>query len=87
MDWKIKKCETGLKGEFTVPPDKSISHRAIMFGSIATGELKVKNFLLGEDCMRTYEAFRAMGVDITHTGGDVAVKETSILAIPERLCG
>lgn len=74
MDWNIKKCETGLKGEFTVPPDKSISHRAIMFGSIATGELKVKNFLLGEDCMRTYEAFRAMGVDITHTGGDVTVK-------------
>jgi 3-phosphoshikimate 1-carboxyvinyltransferase len=65
MDWKIKKAGKGLKGEIRVPPDKSISHRAVMFGSISSGETRVRNFLFSEDCMRTLEAFRAMGTEIT----------------------
>jgi 3-phosphoshikimate 1-carboxyvinyltransferase len=53
-----------LRGEITAPPDKSISHRAIMFSSIAEGRSIVRNFLQAEDPMRTIEAFRQMGIEI-----------------------
>ena len=53
-----------LKGAFRVPGDKSISHRSIMFGSLAEGVTHISGFLLGEDSMNTLRAFRAMGVDI-----------------------
>lgn len=53
-----------LSGEFRVPGDKSISHRSIMFGSIADGTTQVTGFLQGEDSLNTLRAFRAMGVEI-----------------------
>lgn len=48
----------------TVPGDKSVSHRALMLGSIAEGRTEVSGFLAGEDCLATLAAMRAMGVDI-----------------------
>lgn len=51
-------------GTVRVPGDKSISHRSIMFGSLAQGVTEVTGFLDGEDCLRTMEAFRSMGVRI-----------------------
>jgi len=53
-----------LKGKVAVPGDKSISHRALMLGAIATGETVIENFLEGEDCLATLACFRAMGVEI-----------------------
>lgn len=53
-----------IKGTMTVPGDKSISHRAIMFGAIAEGTTTISGFLDGADCMATLEAFRSMGVKI-----------------------
>ena len=53
-----------LRGEITIPGDKSISHRAIMFGAIAKGTTTVSGFLEGEDCLATLQAFRSMGVHI-----------------------
>ena len=53
-----------LSGSFRVPGDKSISHRSIMFGSIADGITRVSGFLQGEDSLNTLRAFRAMGVEI-----------------------
>ena len=53
-----------LNGQFRVPGDKSISHRSIMFGSLAEGVSHVSGFLQGEDSLNTLRAFRAMGVDI-----------------------
>lgn len=50
--------------EITIPPDKSISHRAIMLASISKGITRIKNLLMAEDIKRTIEAFRAMGVSI-----------------------
>ncbi|MGI9225280.1 MAG: 3-phosphoshikimate 1-carboxyvinyltransferase [Woeseiaceae bacterium] len=50
----------------TGPGDKSISHRAIMLGSIAEGQTDVSGFLAGDDCLATMEAFRRMGVGIDH---------------------
>ena len=51
-----------LNGELSVPGDKSISHRSIMFGSIAKGKSVVTNFLTGDDCMTTISAFKQMGI-------------------------
>ena len=53
-----------LSGEIRVPGDKSISHRSIMFGSLADGTTRVHGFLDGDDCLATLNAFRAMGVEI-----------------------
>lgn len=53
-----------IRGEIKVPGDKSISHRSIIFGSIAKGTTVVRGFLDGEDCLATVKAFRAMGVKI-----------------------
>ena len=53
-----------LLGVVRVPPDKSISHRSIIFGAIADGVTKVSNLLEGEDVLATVEAFRNLGVAI-----------------------
>lgn len=53
-----------LAGELTVPGDKSISHRALMLGAIATGDTRISGFLAGEDCLATARALEALGVAI-----------------------
>lgn len=58
----------GLRGEVRVPGDKSISHRAVMFGAVAEGTTRVEGFLPGEDCLGTMECFRRMGVKIHRDG-------------------
>lgn len=55
---------TGLRGEVNIPGDKSISHRCIMFGSIASGTTEISNFLQGADCLATINCFRKMGIEI-----------------------
>ena len=57
---KIKK----LNGTIEVPPDKSLSHRAVMLGSLCKGQVKVKNFSMGEDCRNTLKIFQALGVGV-----------------------
>jgi len=59
-----------LRGEVSVPGDKSISHRSIMFGSLAEGTTRVNGFLMGEDNLSTWKAFESMGVTISQTGID-----------------
>lgn len=54
-----------IQGQLRVPGDKSISHRAVMFGALADGTTKVSGLLEGEDVLATVAAFRAMGVKIT----------------------
>ena len=56
--------KSGLQGTIRVPGDKSISHRSIMFGSLAEGTSHISGFLEGEDSLNTLRAFRAMGVNI-----------------------
>ena len=62
-----------LCGEVTVPGDKSISHRSVMFGSIAKGTTEIHNFLEGADCLSTISCFRKMGIEIEHKNGIVTV--------------
>ena len=57
-----------LKGNVVVPGDKSISHRAVMLGSIAEGKTQITGFLDGEDCLRTIDIFRQLGVSIERDG-------------------
>ena len=69
---EIKK-QTNLRGELTVPGDKSISHRAVMFGSLAQGTTKITHFLEGADCLSTISCFRKMGIDIERNASEILV--------------
>lgn len=78
---------TGLKGKVTVPGDKSISHRCIMFGSIAKGTTVVHNFLQGADCRATIHCFRNLGIEIEDLKDSVVVHGKGLhgLQAPTRL--
>ena len=71
---KIIKPVKKISGEITVPGDKSISHRAVMAGSIARGTTKIKGLAESDDCNYTINAFKAMGVNISSVG-DVMIIE------------
>lgn len=63
-----------IKGRLRVPGDKSISHRAVMFGSISKGITRITGFLNGADCISTISIFKKMGIDIEINGTSVIVK-------------
>ncbi|MFH1395363.1 MAG: 3-phosphoshikimate 1-carboxyvinyltransferase [Candidatus Omnitrophota bacterium] len=73
MDWEISKNTNGLKGEIEVPPDKSISHRAVILGALSNNRCRVSNFLFSDDCIKTLESFRAMGIKIEQEGSNITV--------------
>lgn len=60
---EVKKINTGLKGEVVIPADKSISHRAVMFSSLAKGVSSIENFSKGADCHSTLGVFKSLGVE------------------------
>lgn len=62
-----------LRGTIRIPGDKSISHRAVMFGAMAAGTTTVDGFLLGDDCLSTISCFRKLGVDIKVDGNKVSI--------------
>jgi len=65
----------GIAGEATVPGDKSISHRALMLGAIASGTTRASGFLEGEDCLATMRAVAALGVEVRRPGpGEVVIE-------------
>lgn len=66
--------KTGLKGTLTVPGDKSISHRAVMFGALAEGTTTIHGFLKGADCLSTIGCFQAMGIDIEEKEDTIYVR-------------
>lgn len=72
-----------LKGEITVPGDKSISHRSIMLGAIAQGITTVTGFLRGEDNLATLNAFRAMGVLIEDDGVTLTIHGRGLHGLKE----
>ena len=69
---EIKK-QTNLKGTLTIPGDKSISHRAVMFGSLARGTTRISHFLEGADCLSTISCFRKMGIEIDRNKDEILV--------------
>lgn len=64
---------TSLKGTVPIPGDKSISHRAVMFGALADGTTEITNFLQGADCLSTIDCFRKMGIAIENDNRTVRV--------------
>ncbi|MFA5385112.1 MAG: 3-phosphoshikimate 1-carboxyvinyltransferase [Eubacteriales bacterium] len=84
MEFRIK-SPAGLRGTIYVPGDKSISHRAVMLGSLAEGETYIENFLTGADCLATMGCFRLLGVEfdgpdekgglVVHGKGPLALRE------------
>lgn len=62
-----------LQGEITVPGDKSISHRAVMFGSLAKGTTRVTHFLQGADCLSTISCFQKMGISIENNPAEILI--------------
>ncbi|MCL2592401.1 MAG: 3-phosphoshikimate 1-carboxyvinyltransferase, partial [Defluviitaleaceae bacterium] len=60
----IIKPKKSINGKFLIPSDKSISHRAVMLGSIANGRTEIENFLESADCLATIDCFRKMGINI-----------------------
>lgn len=71
---KLLKNKSGLSGTLTVPADKSISHRSIMFGAISHGKTTVHNFLRAEDCLSTVAVFKALGVTIDDDGEVISIE-------------
>lgn len=82
---EFKKSQ-GLRGEITVPGDKSISHRAVMFGSIAKGTTEIHNFLQGADCLSTIACFEKMGIDIENKGDRVLVHGNGLHGLKRPEC-
>jgi 3-phosphoshikimate 1-carboxyvinyltransferase len=80
---KLSYSVSSLKGNISVPGDKSISHRAIMLGAIANGETTIHHFLQGDDCLSTIDCFRSLGVEIIVTKDEVRVKGKGINSLLE----
>lgn len=74
-----------FRGEIIPPPDKSISHRAIMLASLAEGKSIIRNFLRAEDPIRTLEAFKQMGVDIQESfrNNEIAINGRGLFGLKE----
>ncbi len=84
METRTVKPASGLRGEITIPGDKSISHRSIMLGSLANGTTLVRGFLHGEDNHSTLNAFRAMGVEVAEAkDGDLCITGKGLHGLQE----
>lgn len=79
----IYKSEKGLKGTVTIPSDKSISHRAIMFTSLANGKSIIKNFSKGQDPLSSLKVCKALGIDAEFSNEELIVKSKGILSSPQ----
>ncbi|MBB2481666.1 3-phosphoshikimate 1-carboxyvinyltransferase [Bacillus sp. APMAM] len=74
VEYKELICnQHNLFGTISVPGDKSISHRAIMFGAVSRGETIVRNFLFGADCLSTISCFRKLGVRIEQEQNEIKI--------------
>ena len=83
---KIDPCRQ-FSGEFIIPGDKSITHRAVMFNAAAEGEALVTNALLGEDCLSTASCMRALGAEVAVEGNSIRVKGTRKFRSADLYCG
>ncbi len=82
MKQKIEPSK-GLRGMLTIPGDKSISHRSIMFGSLAEGDTEITGFLYGDDCLSTVNAFRSMGIEIDVSDEKIVVHGKGLHGLQE----
>lgn len=78
-----QKTDKPFSGEIIIAPDKSISHRALIFASLANGKSKISNILEGEDVLRTAQALRLMGVEINKIADDYIVNGSGLVGLCE----
>lgn len=64
MNFNVHKLKKGIQKKMHVPGDKSISHRAVLLGSIAQGTTSINGFLMGEDCLSTVNCIRELGIEV-----------------------
>ncbi|WP_088075097.1 MULTISPECIES: 3-phosphoshikimate 1-carboxyvinyltransferase [Bacillaceae] len=83
LDKQITPNMNGLKGSIKVPGDKSISHRAVMFGAIANGTTEITGFLQGEDCLSTVACMKELGVFIREEGEKMVIESNGIDGLKE----
>lgn len=83
MDIHVERSQQGLIGIIKVPGDKSISHRAVMFGALAEGTTEVTGFLKGEDCLGTIRCMRQLGVEIVEENDKIIVNGKGISGLQE----
>ena len=79
----VNRTNKGLKGTVTIPSDKSISHRAIMFTSLAKGKSIIRNFSNGQDPLSSLKVCKALGIDAEFINEDLIVKSKGILSAPQ----
>lgn len=83
VELRVNKIQK-LTGQIRVPGDKSISHRAVMLGSLAKGITTVRNFLMGADCLSTIECFKSMGAEFEWSGdGVITVRGNGLKGLKE----
>ena len=72
MEFRVKRAPR-IEAEITVPGDKSISHRAVIISSLSNGVCVLRGFLASDDCLRTVQALRALGIKIEHPEPDMLI--------------
>lgn len=83
MNLIVKKDFKTLKGEINIPADKSVSHRAVIFSSLANGKSVIKNFSNGQDPKSSLKICKALGTDIEQNGTILTVKSNGLLKVPK----
>ena len=81
MQKKVSKVNRGIRGEVIIPSDKSISHRAVIFASLAKGRSVIKNFSDGQDPLSSLDVCRALGAEV-ELGNDLIINSKGILQKP-----
>ena len=84
MELTVNNSNNTLNGTIEIPADKSISHRAIIFSSLAKGKSTIKNFSNGQDPYSTLKVFQNLGVEITENEGIITVNSTGNLSAPNQ---
>ena len=82
MNFKVRKGK-GVRGEITIPGDKSISHRSIMCASLAEGKSRIYGFLEGEDCLATKLAFKDMGIKFETNLDEIIVHGSGLYGLKD----
>lgn len=72
-----------VKADLHVPGDKSISHRAVMLGALASGETVIRNYLASADCLATIDCFRKLGIKISVAAGELRVAGQGLAGLKE----
>lgn len=89
MNKIVNPISNGLNGKITIPPDKSISHRAVIFSSLAKGKSVIKNFSKGKDPLSTLNIYKSLGINYEYNDNNLVIISNGTLTPPSAIldCG